>query len=152
MKYGNSLYAAAKSVSIAALLALLAPSACSSSESAPLYLGSVSSATGVLRIDVKSAGGALTRGANVFEVRVTAVQGGQPLDGLGVSLVPWMPAMGHGTPVTSVIRPQGSGRYLVENVTFFMPGHWLLRMSFAAPAQGAKPPVSDSAMAEVDVP
>ncbi|HKQ68902.1 MAG TPA: FixH family protein [Polyangiaceae bacterium] len=58
---------------------------------------------------------------------------GEPVDGLTVVAQPWMPAMGHGAPVEPSGHAEGNGRYALENVSFFMPGQWELRTSFAGP-------------------
>lgn len=50
-----------------------------------------------------------------------------PVDGLDLSVVPWMPAMGHGSSVTPTVTPMGNGVYLVSNIFMYMPGTWQLR-------------------------
>jgi hypothetical protein len=56
-----------------------------------------------------------------------------------------MDAMGHGASVKTAVTPKGGGRYLVANVSMFMPGTWTLRTTFTGP-------VDDHAAPLVDVP
>lgn len=50
---------------------------------------------------------------------------GQPLDGLDISVTPWMPDHDHGTPIEVTVTPTGTaGEYLVEPVDLFMAGYW----------------------------
>ncbi|MEO8797965.1 MAG: FixH family protein [Polyangiaceae bacterium] len=56
-----------------------------------------------------------------------------PVEGANLSVVPWMPAMGHGASVMPTVSDEGGGSYLVDNVTFFMQGQWQLRVTFNAP-------------------
>jgi hypothetical protein len=73
-----------------------------------------------------------TRGVNAIELTVVD-SAGAPRDGLGVSLLPWMPAMNHGSSVEPVISAMGHGRYFADNVSMFMPGRWQLRVALAQP-------------------
>ena len=72
-----------------------------------------------------------TRGNASVELVVHDATTGAPVDGLSVVVVPWMPAHGHGTSVVPTIEGEGDGRYLVTNISFFMPGDWELRTSFS---------------------
>ncbi len=56
---------------------------------------------------------------------------GTPADGLSLSVVPWMPAMGHGSSMECMVTPRGNGDYLVTNLMCPMPGTWELRVSGA---------------------
>jgi hypothetical protein len=71
-----------------------------------------------------------TRGVNAVELTVVDAAGA-PRDGLAVTLAPWMPAMNHGSSVQPSISAIGNGRYLAANVSMFMPGRWLLRVTLA---------------------
>jgi len=68
-----------------------------------------------------------------------------PVDGLTVQATPWMPAMGHGAPVDPMVSAIGEGKYVVQNVSMFMPGRWELHTTFSGP-------VADTAMPVFDVP
>ena len=84
------------------------------------------------------------RGVN--DVGLTVTNGnGQPQDGLELTVVPWMPNHGHGASVVPRVEPQGEGRYLLRNVSFFMPGRWELRLATSGT-------VSDTALLIFDVP
>jgi len=49
-----------------------------------------------------------------------------PVDGLTLSVTPWMPAMGHGQSVTVTVTPKGNGVYDIAPLAFFMAGEWEL--------------------------
>jgi len=74
---------------------------------------------------------ALVPGLQCVEVVVADASSGAVLDGLTVTLTPWMPAMDHGASVTPTVTPLGEGRYVFTNVALFMPGEWELRMQFS---------------------
>ena len=83
------------------------------------------------------------------EYRVTAAGGGRcrsrrrrrrPVDGLAITVLPWMPDMGHGASVTPTVTAAGGGRYVVENVELFMPGKWELRTTLAGPSEDSVTP------------
>ncbi len=70
---------------------------------------------------------------------------GAPLDGVTMSAVPWMPAMGHGASTVPTVIAKGHGVYQLSNVNLFMPGHWEVRVSMS----GA---VTDKTTLTFDVP
>ena len=90
---------------------------------------------GKLHVDLRSAPEQPpTRG--VMSLELTALgPSGEPADGLGVNLVPWMPAMGHGASVLPTVTSKGNGRYVVDDVDLFMPGQWQLRFTFSGPVE-----------------
>jgi len=71
---------------------------------------------------------------------------GAPADGLGLDVLPWMPAHGHGTSAAALVTPQGDGRYLATPVYLYMAGHWELRTTI----QGSD--VTDTVVPAFDVP
>jgi hypothetical protein len=79
------------------------------------------------------------------ELTITDMTTGAPEDGLDLSIVPWMPSMGHGTSVVPVVTAAGNGKYVVTQLVLFMAGHWELRTAMS----GA---VSDSAVPALDLP
>jgi hypothetical protein len=89
----------------------------------------VTSDQGGLQISVHSAPDAQpTRGVNTLRLVVTHVSDGSPVSGLALDVVPWMPAMGHGTSVTPSVAPgPDPGSYDITNVNLFMPGLWEIR-------------------------
>jgi YtkA-like protein len=71
-----------------------------------------------------------SRGTVSVEYRV-ANTGGQPVDGLTLDVVPWMPDMGHGTSTKPTVTDEGGGHYVVSDVSLYMPGRWQLRTTFS---------------------
>jgi hypothetical protein len=86
-----------------------------------------------------------SRGLCTVELTVTDAATGAPADGLSLTVVPWMPAHGHGSSVQPTVTPLGQGRYVIGDVSLFMAGYWQLRTTFS---NG----VDDSAQPAFDVP
>lgn len=63
---------------------------------------------------------------------------GNPVEGLTITVTPYMPVMKHGTPVGTSVTEQGNGVYIVDNVALSMPGVW----EFVLKVKG---PMTDSA-------
>jgi hypothetical protein len=107
--------------------------ACSSTSSFPSTpLATMTSDDGKLDIAVHSAPyQPLIAGLQCVELVVTDPSTGTGVDGLAVTMTPWMPAMGHGASVTPLLTPLGQGRYVFTNVSLFMPGEWQLRTQFS---------------------
>ena len=101
--------------------------------------------SGVVHIDVYSAPDPIIRGSNELRYVITDVATGAPLDGLGVAVVPFMPAMGHGASIVPTVTAEGQGEYLVTDVVLIMPGDWQLRTTISGP-------VTDTATVTVAVP
>lgn len=70
---------------------------------------------------------------------------GAPVDGLALTVVPWMATHGHGASVVPSVTPLGNGAYHVEHVDLFMPGRWMLQMTLGAGS------TADHATASLDV-
>jgi hypothetical protein len=83
------------------------------------------------------------RGSCKIELSLTNAAG--PVDGVAVAVVPWMDAMGHGTTLKPTVSATGGGKYVISNVSFYMPGTWSLRFTFAGN-------VDDRATVDVEVP
>ncbi len=84
-----------------------------------------------------------TRGTNSVELTVRDAQSGAAIDGLSVTVVPWMPAMGHGSSVQPTVTAESDGRYLLSNVSLYMPGHWELRTTFSNGVEDSATPAFD---------
>jgi hypothetical protein len=84
------------------------------------------------------------RGLTDVELVVTD-KSGAPVDGLELSVQPWMPQMGHGASTKPKIEAKGAGHYVVSDVALFMPGRWELRTSIAGP-------MKDSATIDLQIP
>jgi hypothetical protein len=105
-------------------------SAASSFPSAPVT--TVTTDGGKLRVAIHGAPyQPLIAGLQCVELVVTDVSTDATLDGLAITMTPWMPAMGHGASVTPSVTALGEGRYVFTNVSLFMPGEWELRMQFS---------------------
>jgi hypothetical protein len=124
--------------------AVLAPvvwacAACSSASPAPAgtFPGdpytTITSDSGALVIDVRTSPQPPSRGTNEVELTITRAGDGTPVDGLSLDVVPWMPAMEHGTSAPSVTA-EGGGVYLVTEVYLYMPGIWDLRTAISGAA------------------
>lgn len=82
-----------------------------------------------------------TVGVDSVELVVTDGESGAPLDGLTVTMTPWMPAMGHGASVPPELQAMGKGRYVFTNVSLFMPGEWQLRTQFSGEVSDCVEPI-----------
>jgi hypothetical protein len=54
---------------------------------------------------------------------------GAGMSGLGLTVVPWMPAHGHGTSVDPTVTETATGTFVATPLYLFMPGSWELRMT-----------------------
>ncbi len=109
---------------------------CSSTTTFPVSaLSTVTSDSGKLTVAVHTAPyQPLVAGLACVELVVTDRATGASVDGLTVTMTPWMPAMGHGASVTPQTTAMGEGRYLLSNVSVFMPGEWQLRTKLSDPS------------------
>lgn len=53
---------------------------------------------------------------------------GEALEGADVEVEPWMPAHDHGSNTDPVVDEHHAGHYVVDDLTFSMPGVWELRV------------------------
>lgn len=72
-----------------------------------------------------------TRGLSTVSLDITDATTGEPRDDLDLTVVPWMPAMGHGTSVKPSIDAEGGGRYTIGRVNMYMGGAWDLRIAIS---------------------
>jgi hypothetical protein len=103
----------------------------------------VTSTSGALAIAVRTSPQPPSVGTNEVQLTITHAGDGTPVDGLTVAVEPWMPAMEHGTSITTV-TPQGGGVYLVTSVYLYMQGVWALRTTVSGP-------MSDDASPQLDI-
>lgn len=96
--------------------------------------GDAASTSGAFNVTMYAAQSGLVQGLNTIEIAVTDAQGA-PVDGLVLSLTPWMPAMGHGSSAIPQIVAKGSGEYVATDVALIMPGLWQLRTQLDAQEQ-----------------
>jgi hypothetical protein len=111
--------------------------------SADAYV-TAASTSGALSVAVRTSPQPPARGTNSVEFTITRVSDGTPVDGLMLDVVPWMPAMGHGTS-TPTVTAEGGGLYLVTDVYLFMPGLWALQTAISGS-------MTDSVSPQVTVP
>jgi hypothetical protein len=100
--------------------------------------------SGALHVELRSAPDPLVRGQNVGQVTVVD-QSGQPIDGLTLKVLPWMPSHGHGTSAGVGITDTGGGVFIANPLYLFMAGEWQLKMTFEGN-------LSDTATATVEIP
>lgn len=91
----------------------------------------ITSPAGTLHFDVRTAPSQPpARGAITLLLTVTDAAG-NGVDGLDLTVVPWMPAMGHGASITPSVTPRGGGDYAVNDLVLVMQGTWELRVTSA---------------------
>jgi hypothetical protein len=97
-------------------------------------------------IAVRASPSPVVRGVDQFEL--TVKDGAQPIEGLTLEVEPWMASHNHGASVVPEVSALGGGKYLVKNVSLFMPGRWELRTHVT----GSAAKIDDHASIAVDVP
>lgn len=111
---------------------------------APLM--SMSSASGTLHVEVRSSPTQPPQlGNGSWSYTITDTANGEAATGLSLSVVPWMPAMAHGTSTTPSVSDTGGGVYVIDDVVLFMPGQWELRTAISGPE-------ADNLVVSVDIP
>lgn len=114
----------------------------SNDDSGPLVqIAEVSSQSGAYEVAMLAHEASPARGSHTLELIVTSMQDSTPVDGLDLTLVPWMPAMGHGTSIVPSVTPLGDGTYELDSVDLYMAGLWELRTTFTTPSDYAAPSV-----------
>jgi hypothetical protein len=107
-----------------------------STESSPEFasdaLLSLSSDSGGLRIEVRtSPEQPPSRGLASVELVIRDAATNAPRSGLSLSVLPWMPAHGHGASLQPTVAETAPGTYVISGVDFFMPGSWELRTTLS---------------------
>jgi hypothetical protein len=112
---------------------------CGTSSSFPATaLSTVLSDSGGLKVAIYAAPyQPLEAGLECLQLVVTEAASGAPVDGLTMTMTPWMPAMGHGASVTPQLTALGDGRYVFTDVSLFMPGEWQLRTKLTGASTGS---------------
>jgi hypothetical protein len=127
-------------------LALASLAACGGSEpplsqafaGAPLL--SLTTTTG-LSLSVRTSPQPPTRGNDAAEFTF----GGGAVEGLRLTVIPWMPDMGHGTSQAPMVTEVGGGVYRIDRLALFMAGRWQLRTRIGGP-------VNDDVVPEFQIP
>jgi hypothetical protein len=104
----------------------------------------VTSDSGALTIAVRFAPRPPTTGEDAAQLTFTD-PAGTAVSGLDLTVVPWMPAHGHGTSVNPTITETAPGTFVATPLYLFMPGSWELRMT----TTGA---IDDAATAAFELP
>jgi len=102
------------------------------------------SESGSLRLELRTPSG-VARGTNEVLLHVSRGDSGAPTDELVLEMLPFMPAMGHGSGVSPLVTPLGSGDYAFSEVVLNMAGRWQLRTAISGER-------SDHVVFDVDVP
>ncbi len=109
----------------------------------------VASASGALSIAVWWSPAPPTVGYDASQLAITD-QTGAPVSGATLTIVPWMPAHGHGASVQPTVQETAPGVYVATPVDFYMAGTWQLRTRIQRAGDAA--PLDDTAQPGVDVP
>ncbi len=152
-----------RGVPLLALTAVLATAACNGSAaiptSAPLVFPvapavTVASASGGLSIDVWWSPAQPIVGYDATQLAISD-SSGSPVSGLALTIIPWMPAHGHGASVEPTVTEISPGTYVATPLDFFMAGEWELRTAITNAADGGSTDatmIDDSADPTVNVP
>jgi hypothetical protein len=142
-----------------AALAVLAGAGCGAQASDPtapalVFPGppalTVASASGQLSIDLWWSPQQPTVGYDATQLAITDAAGA-PVTGLTLTVVPFMPAHGHGASVEPTVSESAPGVYVATPLDFFMAGHWELMTAISRSGDGGGT-IDDSALPTVDVP
>lgn len=113
---------------IAALLLLTSCSSDAADEPPGAGATELVSESGALAVTLHaSPGGVPVRGNNAIDLEIVRVAADEPESGLSLSMVPFMPAMGHGSAVAPECSEREVGHYRCDDVVLAMPGLWELR-------------------------
>lgn len=143
-------------VPLLGLTAALAAVACNGSpaipSSAPLVFpgspaATVASASGHLSIEIWWSPAQPIVGYDATQLAISDAKG-SPVSGLALSIVPWMPAHGHGASVQPTVTEASPGMYVATPVDFFMAGEWELRTAITNAVDGGS---TDAGMSDDSV-
>jgi YtkA-like len=112
----------------------------------------VTSSAGLFKVKlVESVPGPPVKGNEVWTIEVddATSTSTSPLDGLTVSVTPWMPDHGHGTEPVNVTA-SGGGKYGLDPLYLYMRGYWEIRLAIAAGAGATA--TADDAMIPICIP
>jgi len=104
----------------------------------------MTSDSGALTIAVWFAPDPPSTGSDAAQIAFTDANG-VAVSGLDLSVVPWMPAHGHGTSVNPTVTESTPGVFVATPLYLFMPGSWELRMTIGGT-------VDDTAKASFEIP
>jgi hypothetical protein len=104
----------------------------------------LASDSGQLAIAVRYAPDPPSVGTGAAQLTFTDASGAA-ISGFDLTVIPWMPAHGHGTSVNPTITETAPGTFLAMPLYLFMPGSWELRMTISGT-------VDDTAKATFEIP
>ncbi len=110
----------------------------------------VASASGALSLAVWWSPAQPTVGYAAGQIAITD-QAGAPVAGATLTVVPWMPAHGHGASVQATITETAPGVYTATPLDFYMSGAWVLRTRIQRTGDGESP-LDDTAQPPIDIP
>jgi hypothetical protein len=84
---------------------------------------------GIYNVEMIVEGKELKLGKNTIDILIRDLNG-KGIEGLEITVQPWMPDMGHGIDIEPVINEKGGGIYTLDNVHISMSGHWELKLDF----------------------
>jgi len=93
------------------------------------------STDGQLSFEIRTSPQPPARGLLSVQYRITSADG-LPLDGLTLTVIPWMPAMGHGTSTVPTVEARGNGLYVLNDLNLYMAGLWELRTRISGSTLG----------------
>ena len=116
----------------------------------------VASASGQLSIGVWWSPPQPTVGYDATQLAITDTTGA-PVTGLTLTIIPWMPAHGHGASVVPTVSETAPGVYVATPLDFFMAGNCELMTSIVRSTDGGADAIgagslNDSADPTVEVP
>jgi hypothetical protein len=88
----------------------------------------LTSDSGALNVAVRFSPRPPAVGEDAAELSFTDANGA-PVTGIGLTVIPWMPAHGHGTSVNPTVMETTPGTFVASPLYLFMPGAWELRMT-----------------------
>ena len=83
---------------------------------------------GLFSAEIVIKGKELKVGVNTLDI-IVHDKNDKDVVGAEITVVPWMPQMGHGVFEKPVVSERGGGLYSVENIIFIMGGRWELRIN-----------------------
>ena len=84
--------------------------------------------SGKFFVEISAQNNDLKVGDNSIDMTVQD-ENGKSVEGATVTVVPWMPEMGHGGFKETVVLEKGRGLYNVNNIALVMAGNWELRIN-----------------------
>jgi len=90
------------------------------------------------------------KGIDTWTIETDRAATGTPVDGMSITVSPYMPDHRHGTTAVGVTAA-GAGTYTINPLNLYMAGYWEITFNLTDPSAGDAP-VTDSAMFPICVP